>query len=233
MTERTKEVMVIQPELVSKRGPKVVRARAILEATLFAAAATLVMASAVSARRAHLGPPLVALDHTRIEAAAPIHAVAAAPERVAIDLPTDLTQATADFAEADEPSDIITPEPGHVRYYNGRPIRPVRTIMMVVTAYSPDERSCGDSADGYTATNHSVWTNGMQLVAADKRILPMRSMITVPGYADDQVVPVLDVGGAIKGARLDVLYATHAIAREWGVKRLPITVWEYADEGGR
>jgi len=230
MTERTKEVTVNQPELVSKRGPKVVRARAILETTLFAAAATLVMASAVSAKRAHLGPPLVALDQTRTVAAQPIQTVAAAPERVAIDLPADLSQTAIDDADAAEVTDIITPEPGHVRYFNGRPIRPARTIMMVVTAYSPDERSCGKWADGYTATNHSVWTNGMQLVAADKRILPMRSMITVPGYANDQVVPVLDVGGAIKGARLDVLYPTHAIARQWGVQRLPITVWEYADE---
>ncbi len=230
MSDQSKEVTVPQLELVSKRGPKVVRARAILEATLFAGAATLVMASAVSAKRAHLGPPLVALDQSRIESPAPIHTVAAAPEQGPIDVQPDLSQAAVEFVEAEEPSDIITPEPGHVRYYNGRPIRPARTIMMVVTAYSPDERSCGKWADGYTATNHSVWTNGMKLVAADKRILPMRSMITVPGYADDQVVPVLDVGGAIKGARLDVLYPTHAIAMEWGVQRLPITVWEYADE---
>jgi len=230
MTERTKEVTVTQLELVSKRGPKVVRARAILETTLFAAAATLVMASAVSAKRAHLGPPLVALDRARNDLASPIRTIAAAPEQGAIHVQAELPQTTVEFVEVEEPSDIITPEPGHVRYYNGRPIRPARTIMMVVTAYSPDERSCGKWADGYTATNHSVWTNGMRLVAADKRILPMRSMITVPGYADDQVVPVLDVGGAIKGARLDVLYPTHAIAREWGVQRLPITVWEYADE---
>ena len=84
-------------------------------------------------------------------------------------------------------------------------------------------------ADGKTATLHSVWTNGMRLVAADPDVLPMGSMLTVPGYAGDTIVPVLDKGGAIKGARLDVLYATHEIARTWGVPRLPVTVWEYAD----
>jgi 3D (Asp-Asp-Asp) domain-containing protein len=121
---------------------------------------------------------------------------------------------------------------GTVRWFNGRRVRAVRTLWMRVTAYSPDARSCGVFADGQTATLHSVWTNAMRLVAADTRVLPYRSMITVPGYADDEIVPVLDCGGAIKGMRLDVLFPTHEIARKWGVRDLPITVWAYDDEAG-
>lgn len=125
---------------------------------------------------------------------------------------------------------FVTPPAGYERYYNGRPLRRARTMMMTVTAYSPDHRSCGKYADGITASGMSVWTNGMNLVAADPRVLPRHSLITVPGYADDAVVPVLDVGGAIKGRRLDVLYPSHAVATQWGVRRLEIIVWEYADE---
>ncbi|MGH7132556.1 MAG: 3D domain-containing protein [Phycisphaerales bacterium] len=116
-----------------------------------------------------------------------------------------------------------------LRFFNGRPVRKARTIWMTVTAYSPDSRSCGDSADGITASLHRVETNGFKLVAADSKILPLGSMITVPGYDTDRVVPVLDRGGAIKGYRLDILFPTHEQARKWGVKKLPITVWEYAD----
>jgi 3D (Asp-Asp-Asp) domain-containing protein len=115
------------------------------------------------------------------------------------------------------------------RWFNGRPIRPARVIWMTVTAYSPDEHSCGDSADGITASLHSVFTNAMKMAAADSRVLPLGSMISVPGYDTGDVVPVLDRGGAIKGNRLDMLYPTHEIAREWGVQKLPVTVWEYAD----
>jgi 3D (Asp-Asp-Asp) domain-containing protein len=125
--------------------------------------------------------------------------------------------------------EYFTPEPGAERYYNGRPIRPVKTVWMVTTAYSPDRRSCGDWADGKTASMKSVWTNAMNSVAADTRLLPFGTLLSVPGYADDDVVPVLDRGGAIKGARLDLLYPTHQIARQWGVQRLPVTIWEYAD----
>ena len=124
----------------------------------------------------------------------------------------------------------VEPVPvGTVRYFDGRPMRVAKTLWMKVTAYSPDARSCGIFADGNTATLHSVWTNGMNLAAADTRILPFGSVITVPGYAGDNPIPVLDRGGAIKGHDIDLLMPTHEMARKWGVKMLPVTVWEYAD----
>ncbi len=113
--------------------------------------------------------------------------------------------------------------------FDGRPIRRKRTMNMVVTGYSPDARSCGASADGITASGYSVWTNGMFLVAADTRLLPFGTLVSIPGYNDGQPVPVLDRGGAIKGHRLDLLFPTHEIALQWGRQSLPVTVWEYAD----
>lgn len=130
--------------------------------------------------------------------------------------PADSPQPTADSAE-------------EIRWFNNRPIRPAGTMSMLVTAYSPDEQSCGEWADGITASGYSVWTNGMNLVAADTSVLPLGSLVSIPGYDSGNVVPVLDRGGAIKGNRLDVLYPTHERALQWGVQRLEVTVWEYAD----
>lgn len=113
--------------------------------------------------------------------------------------------------------------------YDGRPLRAVKTIRMLVTSYSPDARSCGKWADGITASGYSVWTNAGKLVAADTHLLPFGSILTIPGYNNSKPVPVLDRGGKIKGKRLDVLYPTHAIARRWGVQKLDVIVWEYAD----
>jgi 3D (Asp-Asp-Asp) domain-containing protein len=131
-----------------------------------------------------------------------------------------------------EPQTLLAVEPGivpAVPSFDGRPLRKVREVEMLVTAYSPDARSCGKWADGVTASGYSVWTNGMKLVAADTKLLPFGSIITVPGYDDGQPVPVLDRGGKIKGKRLDLLYPTHESALEWGAQRLTVTVWEYAD----
>lgn len=113
--------------------------------------------------------------------------------------------------------------------FDGRPIRPVRTMTMLTTAYSPDRRSCGRWADGRTASGYSVFTNGMRMVAADTRLLPFGTLVSIAGYNDGQPVPVLDRGGAIKGHRLDLLYPTHAVARQWGAQRLEVVIWEYAD----
>lgn len=135
--------------------------------------------------------------------------------------------------ESAAPSDVRTPsivEPtAHQRHFNGRPIRPLKSIRMRVTAYSPDHRSCGVHADGITASGYSVETNAGRLVAADARLFAFGALVSVPGYAGDAVVPVLDRGGAIKGHRLDVLYPTHELARRWGVRMLHVTVWTYAD----
>ena len=81
----------------------------------------------------------------------------------------------------------------------------------------------------HAASGYSVRTNGMRLVAADTTLLPFGSMLSIPGYDDGMIVPVLDRGGAIKGNRLDVLFPTHEQALQWGVQHLDVTIWEYAD----
>jgi 3D (Asp-Asp-Asp) domain-containing protein len=116
-----------------------------------------------------------------------------------------------------------------IRFHDGRPIVPVKSVRMRVTAYSPDHRSCGDQADGITASGYSVHTNAGRLVAADRKVFGFGQLLSIPGYANEGVVPVLDRGGAIKGNRLDVLYPTHERAMQWGVKHLIVTVWAYAD----
>ena len=149
-------------------------------------------------------------------------------ESIAVAIETASLEANTIESTETEPVEV-EPVDTSIRWFDGKAVRPVRVIYMTVTGYSPDARSCGIYADGKTATMHSVWTNGMNLVAADPRVLPYWSMISIPGYANDDIVPVLDCGGAIKGSRLDLLYPTHELALKWGVRQLPVTVWEYVD----
>ncbi|MEE9403279.1 MAG: 3D domain-containing protein [Algisphaera sp.] len=160
-------------------------------------------------------PPPTAAEMVQIE-----EALVAATQDAGPDLGTEvaLSLATAPMIAADAPT------------FDGRPLRAVKTLRMLTTAYSPDARSCGKWADGVTASGYSVWTNGMKLVAADTKLLPFGTIISIPGYHGGKPVPVLDRGGRIKGSRLDLLYPTHEIALKWGAQRLDVTVWEYADE---
>ncbi len=54
-------------------------------------------------------------------------------------------------------------------------------------------------------------------------------MLSLDDYAGGQIVPVLDCGGAIKGRHIDLLFPTDEEARQWGVKKLKVTVWKYID----
>lgn len=213
--------------------------RPAVHAVAVSVALTLVIGSAILAKEASVGlTPLVQVRTMDQTAAA---RVPTAPRPVAFTpLPIEAQPAAPAEPEADQPAELADVPGGglapadagmdsEIRWFNGRPVRPARTLHMTVTAYSPDHRSCGIFADGKTATLHSVWTNAGALVAADTSILPFGSLVSVPGYDDGNIVPVLDRGGAIKGHRLDVLYPTHRIARKWGVQRLPVVVWEYAD----
>jgi 3D (Asp-Asp-Asp) domain-containing protein len=231
--------------------------RLALEGGTFAFAAVLTAASAVWVKEGHGAPPLAAVsvdrsvliyvaNPTRPE---PFRANAAMADAAisASDIGDPNGASTANDAASMDPLEILgdvfredtenmTPaasdEPAidpETRWFNGRPVRPVRKIWMTITAYSPDEASCGDSADGITATLHDVTTNASRLVAADPRILKYGSLLSIQGYDDGLIVPVLDCGGKIKGHRLDVLFPTHEQARAWGVRRMQVTLWGYAD----
>jgi 3D (Asp-Asp-Asp) domain-containing protein len=191
-------------------------------------AVSVVMGSAIWTKRAGSLPALVGMERTAAPAAesgpaegaqvvpAAYHATEPVSAPIEIISEEPVVEGTPEF-------DLAT------RWFDGRPVRPARVLLMRVTGYSPDHRSCGEFADGQTATLHSVWTNGMRLVAADPSVLPYGTMLTVPGYAGEEIVPVLDCGGAIKGARLDLLFPTHEAALDWGVKDLRVVVWAYAD----
>ena len=197
-----------------------------------------VMGSAMWTKRAGHLPALVGFERTEI-VAPPNASTPNQPLMTSASFSMNETDSSVVMDQDDSPGveviaveDVTEDSPewdAETRWFDGRPVRPSKVMLMKVTGYSPDSRSCGVFADGQTATLHSVWTNGMNLVAADPKVLPYGSMITVPGYADEQIVPVLDCGGAIKGNRLDLLFPTHRRALVWGVQTVRVTLWDYAD----
>ena len=56
-------------------------------------------------------------------------------------------------------------------------------------------------------------------VAADPKLFKLGSRLSIPGYGTGRVE---DVGGAIKGRHIDVWFATHEKALEWGARWLKV-----------
>jgi len=99
-----------------------------------------------------------------------------------------------------------------------QPIHGYVKITMEVTAYCPCKKCCGKFADGVTATGVNAYTKG---VAVDPKKIPLGSTVKIPGYG---TVKADDVGGAIKGNRLDVRFNTHKEALQWGRRTVVVFI---------
>lgn len=81
----------------------------------------------------------------------------------------------------------------------------------VITHYCACEKCCGKS-DGITASGTQA-TAG-RTIAADPDVLPMGSVVIIDGHT----YTVEDVGGAIKGKRIDIFMDSHEEALKAGVR---------------
>lgn len=91
---------------------------------------------------------------------------------------------------------------------------------MLATAYEPGPRSCGKHADGYTAIGLKARPG---IVAVDPRVIPLRTKLYVEGYG-----PAIagDVGSAIKGRRIDLLFETVEEALRYGKRWVKVYILE-------
>jgi 3D (Asp-Asp-Asp) domain-containing protein len=93
--------------------------------------------------------------------------------------------------------------------------RALKYIDVVATGYSPDPRENG----GYTVTATGL-PIGYGAAAVDPRVIPLGTKLYVEGYG---YAFACDVGGAIKGKRIDLAYDTYRIANTKG--RRKVRVW--------
>lgn len=104
-----------------------------------------------------------------------------------------------------------TPAEGSAVLDIGEPLGEFR-----LTAYCPCMKCCGKT-DGITATG-TLAAEG-RTIAVDPRVIPYGSIITIY-FADgtSHTYTAEDCGGAIRENRIDVFFADHQAAREFGVQ---------------
>ena len=87
-----------------------------------------------------------------------------------------------------------------------------------LTAYCICTKCCGEWADGVTATG--VKATAGRTIAVDPDVIPLGSTVIINGaeYIAE------DIGGAIKGKRVDVLLPSHEEALQFGVQYANISI---------
>lgn len=93
-----------------------------------------------------------------------------------------------------------------------------RTLTLLATAYDPGPGSCGKYANGITCNGKRA---GYGIIAVDPKVIPLGSKLLVPGYGYGIAA---DVGGAIKGNRIDLGFNSRPAAFKWGKKWLKVTI---------
>jgi len=97
-----------------------------------------------------------------------------------------------------------------------------KTVEMNVSAYCPCVKCCENFADGITASGLRI-KKGDKFVAAPRNY-KFGTEMKIPGYNSGNVVKVEDVGGAIKGNKLDLYFDTHKEALQFGRQYLSVKV---------
>lgn len=90
----------------------------------------------------------------------------------------------------------------------------------VITRYTSDERCCGKWADGYT---YSGTRARYGVVAVDPRVIPLGSLVRVEGFKG-VVFKAEDIGGAIKGNKMDIWHYNYDYCLRWGKQRRDVWV---------
>lgn len=98
--------------------------------------------------------------------------------------------------------------------------RYVETRVMEATAYYPGPESCGKWADGYTYTGKKA---GYGVVAVDPKVIRLGTQLYIEGYGKAEAA---DIGGAIKGNKIDLCYETYQEAIMFGRKKVKVYILE-------
>jgi 3D (Asp-Asp-Asp) domain-containing protein len=105
------------------------------------------------------------------------------------------------------------------------------TKKVIATGYTAGIESTGKQPDdpsyGITYSGVKVKRDLYSTIAADLDVFPLGTILFIPGYGYGVVA---DIGGAIKGNRLDLYYETVPdVYNNWGKKQLDVYVVEVGE----
>ena len=96
----------------------------------------------------------------------------------------------------------------------GAPVQFTEVISMTATAYWPDPAW----SSGYTYTGLKAQYG---IAAVDPSVIPLGTRLYIPGYG---FALAADIGGGIKGDRIDLCYDTLAQCETWGLRYVKVYV---------
>lgn len=98
------------------------------------------------------------------------------------------------------------------------PLPYIEVREMVATGYEPGPISTGEWSDGLTFTGLRAQRG---IIAVDPTVIPLGTRLYVEGYG---LGVAADIGGAIKGNRIDLCFDTYEEAIQWGRRTVKVYI---------
>ena len=92
------------------------------------------------------------------------------------------------------------------------------SFIVETTAYCKCAKCCGKS-NGVTATGRQARYG---VIAVDPRVIGLGTRVYVEGYGS---AIAADIGGAIKGDKIDLCFNSHKEALKWGRRKVKIMIY--------
>jgi 3D (Asp-Asp-Asp) domain-containing protein len=110
-------------------------------------------------------------------------------------------------------------------------MRHLESVEVVATGYTAGKESTGKSPGhpeyGITYSGVKVRKDDFSTIAADPKVFPIGTIMYVPGYGFGVVA---DTGGAIKGNKIDLYFATkQQVYKEWGKRKVRVYILRKGD----
>ena len=94
----------------------------------------------------------------------------------------------------------------------------LKTVTVEASAFTAECKGC----TGKTAYGINLKKNpDIKLIAVDPKMIPLGTKVWVEGYG---IAIAGDIGGSIKGNKIDIFVKTKNIASKWGRKKVTIKI---------
>lgn len=105
-------------------------------------------------------------------------------------------------------------------------IEPVEEwITVEATAYTAFCDGCiGITKGGSNVLQTIYHKNGMRIIATDPSVIPLGTVVEIEGF--DELFIADDIGGKIKGYKIDILMSTKQEAYQWGRREVKLRILE-------
>lgn len=92
----------------------------------------------------------------------------------------------------------------------------LKKFNVTATAYTSYCEGCSGFTKNETDVRNTIYKNGLRVVAVDNKVIPLNSILFVETKNEKFFAIADDIGGAIKGRKIDVLVPNKSIAKEFG-----------------